>query len=331
MKILFEDNHILVASADDISSADAAKHIRSATGKEGAVFVHMLTSSSAGLGVFAKSSKAKDRVQHRIKQTFVSKGEKSLRFAHTGDWLWKVSFTHPISKQKMEFTSIPEWPEYKTAFEKALNGYCVLYHDKNIIVTDKASKVLTAAADGGKNTLEHRLRLKFGEVYAVHRLDFATGGIVVFARNKIAKDALDDGMRRRTFNKTYECAVKGRPEPDSASLTAYCIKNSRKGKVSVYSSPKKGALTMKTAYKTIKTSGSHTLLEVSLITGRTHQIRAHLAFIGHPIIGDDKYGGAPEGSNLMLCARKLKLNFNSGPLAYLDGREFKDEREWDFN
>ena len=279
MKILFEDNHILVASADDISSADAAKHIRSATGKEGAVFVHMLTSSSAGLGVFAKSSKAKDRVQHRIKQTFVSKGEKSLRFAHT----------------------------------------------------DKASKVLTAAADGGKNTLEHRLRLKFGEVYAVHRLDFATGGIVVFARNKIAKDALDDGMRRRTFNKTYECAVKGRPEPDSASLTAYCIKNSRKGKVSVYSSPKKGALTMKTAYKTIKTSGSHTLLEVSLITGRTHQIRAHLAFIGHPIIGDDKYGGAPEGSNLMLCARKLKLNFNSGPLAYLDGREFKAEREWDFN
>ena len=88
---------------------------------------------------------------------------------------------------------------------------------------------------------------------------------------------------------------------------------------------------MKTAYKTIKTSGSQTLLEVSLITGRTHQIRAHLAFIGHPIIGDDKYGGAPEGSNLMLCARKLKLNFNSGPLAYLDGREFKAEREWDFN
>lgn len=331
MKILFEDNHILVASADNISPADAVNHIRSATGKEGAVFVHMLTFSASGLGVFAKSSKAKSRVEHKIKQEFVSKGDKSLRFSRTGDWLWRVSFTHPISKQRMHFTSIPKWHGYQNAFEKALNGYSVLYMDKNIIVTDKASGVLTAAADGGKNTLEHRLRAKFGEVYAVHRLDFATGGIVIFARNKSAKNALDNGMRRRTFNKTYECAVEGRPALKAATLTAYCIKNSQKGRVSVYSSPRKGALTMKTAYKILQTSRDHTLLEVSLITGRTHQIRAHLAFIGHPIIGDDKYGKAPEGSHLMLCARRLKLNFDDGPLAYLDGREFEAEREWDFN
>lgn len=331
MKILYQDNHILVAAAEELSPAIAENYIRSVAQKEGAVFVRKLTSAGSGIGVFARTSKAEDRLKRKIKQECVSISDKGVKFSREGDWLFRAGFSHPTTKQRMEFTFTPEWREYKSELEKAADGYSVVYCDENIIVADKAARVLTAAADGGSSTLEHRLRERYGEVYAVHRLDYATSGLVIFARNSKARAALDEGMKLRTFDKIYECAVSRRPNLDSATLTAYAIKDSRAARVKVYASPKKGALTMKTAYRVISSNGARSLLEVRLITGRTHQIRAHMAFIGCPIIGDDKYGGAKQGDRLLLCARRLRLHFKGGILAYLDGREFTANRDWNLD
>ena len=138
-----------------------------------------------------------------------------------------------------------------------------------------------------------------------------------------------NGFKNRNFDKYYLAEVYGTPTINSAELTAYLVKDKERAKVTIYDKPQKDSEKIVTAYKVLQQKEKTSMLEVKLITGKTHQIRAHLAHIGHFIVGDGKYGYESinrqfHATKQRLTAYKTVLNFDDGsPLNYLNGREFK--------
>ncbi|MCR4706699.1 MAG: RluA family pseudouridine synthase [Clostridiales bacterium] len=162
-----------------------------------------------------------------------------------------------------------------------------------------------------------------GELILCHRLDVKTGGLLVFAREAEAAETLVTAFRTRTIEKEYECLVKGCPQKKEATLTGYLRKDAAAASVSVTDEPRPGAVRIETRYRVIE-EGRISRLRVDLLTGRTHQIRAHLAHIGHPILGDDRYGdrmlNRAEGVTAQrLWAVRLRFNGLEGRLSYANG------------
>ena len=160
---------------------------------------------------------------------------------------------------------------------------------------------------------------------ACHRLDHRTCGLCLFAKNEAALLILQEAFRDRTIEKYYECLVRGVPKPPSAVCRAWLVKDARRACVRISDHPEADAKPIETGYETLE-SGPVSRLRVHLITGRTHQIRAHLASLGHPVLGDDLYGDREfnrreKARSLKLCAVSLKLD-TEGRLPHLDGREF---------
>jgi len=178
------------------------------------------------------------------------------------------------------------------------------------------TRVLSYLAEKGEKT---------DSVHLCHRLDVQTGGLLLFAKDDQTHEAAFEAFSDRTFRKTYTCRVKGCPKQKEAVMRAYLRKDAQLARVVVTDYPARGAQEIVTAYRVMK-EGEYALLEVELITGRTHQIRAHLAHIGHPILGDDKYGDRMLNRQLNIRRQQLwatGLEFNaSGALAYLNGRSF---------
>ena len=160
---------------------------------------------------------------------------------------------------------------------------------------------------------------------ACHRLDNQTSGLCLFAKNADALEILSDAFRARSLEKYYECLVRGVPKPAKAECAAWLVKDAKAGRVAVYDQPVPEGKRILTGYETIE-AGPVSRLRVHLMTGRTHQIRAHLAALGHPILGDDVYGDRmwnreKKVRGLRLCAVSLKLD-TGGKLPAVDGREF---------
>ncbi len=164
-----------------------------------------------------------------------------------------------------------------------------------------------------------------------NRIDRNTAGIVIAAKNAEALRVMNEKIKNREIDKFYLAAVHGTPSPAVATLTGYLRKNAEDNTVTVYDkNPPPGALSIRTRYRTLATEGGLSLLEVELLTGRTHQIRAHLAHIGHPLLGEGKYGVNREDRARgyraqALCAYRLRFSFCKGVptvLDYLSGREF---------
>ena len=195
------------------------------------------------------------------------------------------------------------------------------YEDENVVIIDKESGVNAEAVFSA-------LRRAGGEVHFIHRIDRNTEGLLVFAKNAAAAEELMRCFRERTVEKIYHALVLGSMPKNSAVEEAYLIKDEKTATVHISKEPKGEKII--TEYEVLEKRGDQTLLKVTLHTGKTHQIRAHLAYLGHPIAGDEKYGDHKKNRAMgltrqRLVAKELTLS-SSGVLAYLSGKKFVSEK-----
>ena len=223
---------------------------------------------------------------------------------------------------------------YVYASQDMINGISlkpnIAYEDDNIIVCDKPVGVEVESDRYNDLTLSvnNYLKSKMQKAIPTHRIDRNTRGLVVFAKNKESYEELLDAFKRRTIDKFYLAMVVGRPLKDQDHLYAYLYKDPQGSRVYISDDPLRGYEPIETKYKVKERFEGKTLLEVELITGKTHQIRAHLAYYGHFIIGDGKYGAERVNklfkvSKQLLIASSLTLKFNSeSELYYLNDKTF---------
>ncbi|MDR1630390.1 MAG: RluA family pseudouridine synthase [Oscillospiraceae bacterium] len=224
-----------------------------------------------------------------------------------------------------------------------------VYEDENILLLNKPAGLLSHPDEGEYvDTLITRVKRYLFEKGEYHpedsasfapalanRIDRNTAGIVIAAKNAEALRILNEKIKSREIHKRYLCVVHGRMEKKEDTLHGWLFKDEAKNKVFVFQARREGSREIKTKYSVLAEKNNLSLLEVDLLTGRTHQIRAHLAAIGHPLLGDGKYGTNVQNrqwgyKKQFLCSYKLLFDFasDSGPLAYLDKREFALEAVW---
>ncbi len=170
----------------------------------------------------------------------------------------------------------------------------------------------------------------------VNRIDRNTGGIVLAAKTAEALRVLNQKMKDREIHKFYLCAVHGTPNPEKGLLKGYLWKDEKKNRVYVYKDYRPGAKTIETKYRVLKSAENMSLVEVELLTGRTHQIRAHFASIGCPLVGDGKYGNNQNNRKQggrrkqFLYSYKTVFDFttDAGALEGLNGMTFEVPNVW---
>ena len=242
------------------------------------------------------------------------------------------------------FGKLDEAADVSLSLDKIQPKLDIVYEDENIMLLNKRPGVSVHEDEDSKvNTLIAHVQAYLyqkGEYNPAdeqsfapalcNRIDRNTGGIVIAAKTAEALRVMNEKIKQREIDKLYLAAVHGIPKRREDTLTGYLLKDEKLNKVRVYdSNPPRGAKNIITKYKVIAQRGSDALVEVELLTGRTHQIRAHMAHIGHPLIGDGKYGvnkgDRANGYKFQaLYSYKLRFAFKGEEtvLEYLNGKEF---------
>jgi len=235
-------------------------------------------------------------------------------------------------------------------FKKIAGGINIVYEDSNILLTDKPPGLLCHEGDGGLNTpdtLINRIKsylYRKGEFVPdnensfepalCNRIDRNTGGLVIAAKNAETLRILNEKIRLREVKKYYLCVLAGIPDVKEATLTAYLEKDEKSNTVRISGKKTPSNKTIITKYKILGEKDGLSLAEVELITGRTHQIRAHMAYIGYPLLGDGKYGDGRvnrlyRADKQALHSYKLMFGFKSAcKLDYLNGKTFRAGDAW---
>ena len=247
---------------------------------------------------------------------------------------------------KDEFFDSPE--KDNSALASITPKLTIVYEDENIILCNKRPGVLVHEDDDGKdNTLIMHIKAYLyqkGEYdpdneqsfapALCNRIDRNTGGIVIGAKNAEALRVMNDKIKNDEISKFYYCVVHGKMPKKSDTLTGFLLKDSDKNQVKIFDKQVKGSKNIITKYKVVSEKNGMSLLEIELVTGRTHQIRAHMSYMGHPLLGDGKYGinkddRARGYKYQALYAYRLRFDFDddSGALGYLNGKEVKLSRD----
>ncbi len=236
-------------------------------------------------------------------------------------------------------------------FMKASKNLDIVYEDENLILLNKKPGIIVHQdknydADCMVNRTKRYLYEK-GEYdpeadktfspALVNRIDRNTGGIIIAAKNAMALRVLNEKVRTREIRKFYLCVVKGCPKKKNDTLKDYLTKNESKNTVRVSKNETKNSKEIITKYTVLSYDKERdlSLVEVELLTGRTHQIRAHMAHIGHPLLGDEKYGDKGlnrryHQNHQLLCSYKLGFDFKACEceLEYLNGKAFSLNEIW---
>ncbi len=229
------------------------------------------------------------------------------------------------------------------ALDPAVKPPSIVYEDENILLFDKPAGILSQGSKSAEPSLVDYLdaylleseKMTKEELAYVHpsvcnRLDRNTSGLVAAGISLPGLQTLSRLFKERSVEKYYRCIVCGEVK-GSETLKGYLKKDERTNRVLVSSVPAEGAKPVEIQYRSIARNKGLTLLEVHLITGRSHQIRAQLAAVGHPVLGDPKYGDKAKNKSYrqshgvnfqLLCACRIRFPQIEGTLSYLGGREF---------
>ncbi len=243
----------------------------------------------------------------------------------------KLFFAEDTLQKFTGETAASDVPKYPT-----MKNLEILFEDEDVLILNKPAGELSQKAEAKDVSMnEYALgylqqtgaiteeSLKVFKPSVCNRLDRNTSGILIVAKTYQAAREFGEALQKRTVRKFYRCIVKGEVKK-SETIDGYLLKDEKTNKVQIFREKRDGASEIHTAYRPVKCENGLTLLEVHLITGRTHQIRAHLSAIGHSILGDPKYGDKKLSEKWkvkyqLLHACRLELDGFTGDFAKYNG------------